>query len=136
MEDKQLRILFLTKLYEHNRNGASVHNLEQNAIFDGVDSNQMNFCLQYLGTLNLIQTSYRHGGGLTRFTPEVITGKGIDIVESLVSEIKIKNEIFEKASSVIERIPIFLNEVLTNQELLNAIIAIFDRLIEALKIIF
>ena len=136
MEDKQLRILFLTKLYEYNRNGASVRGLVQNTIFDKVDSNQMNFCLQYLGTLNLIQTSSRHSAGLTSFTPEIITGKGIDIVESLISEIKIKNEVFEKASSVIEKIPIFLAEVLTNQELLNTIIAIFDRLIEALKIIF
>ncbi len=136
MEDKQLRILFLTKLYEYNRNGASVLDLVKNTIFDGVDSNQMNFCLQYLGTLNLIQTSSRHGGGLTSYDPEIITGKGIDIVESLVSEIKIKNEVFEKASSVIEKIPIFLAEVLKNQELLDAIIVIFDKLIEALKVIF
>ena len=136
MEDKKLRILFLTKLYEYNRTHYSTLQLVKDSIFDGVDSNQMNFCLQYLGTINLIQTSSRHSAGLTSYNPEVITGKGIDIVESIVSEIKIKNEIFEKASSVIEKIPIFLAEALTNQDLLDAIIIIFDKLIEALKVIF
>ena len=136
MEDKQLRILFLTKLYEYNRNGASVLELVRNVIFDKVDSNQMNFCLQYLGTLNLIQTSERHGAGLTSYNPEVITGKGIDIVESLVLRSDIKNKLFEKASTVIEKIPIFLAEVSANQDLLNTIIEIFDKLIQALTVIF
>ena len=112
--------------------------LVKNTIFDGVDSNQMNFCLQYLGTLNLIQTSSRHSAGLTSYNPEVITGKGIDIVENLMLDIKtkIKSELFQKAHSVIEKIPIFLAEASVNQDLWDALIVIFEKLIKALMVIF
>ena len=138
MKDKQLRILVLTKLYELNRNHASVNDFKKLITFDKVEPNQLNFCFQYLGTLNLIENGTVNRGGMYEFSPQIITGKGIDIVEYLMLEIKskIKNEIFEKASSVIEKIPIFLAEALVNQDLWDALIVIFDKLIKALTFIF
>ena len=138
MKDKQLRILVLTKLYEFNRNHVSIRNLDKNVIFSEVDSNQLNFAFQYLGTLNLIENATVNRGGISTFYPQIITGKGIDIVESLMLGIKtkIKNEIFEKASSVIEKIPIFLAEASANQDIWDALIVIFDKLIKALMVIF
>ncbi|PBO85311.1 MAG: hypothetical protein COA77_04240 [Thaumarchaeota archaeon] len=138
MKDGQLRILVLTKLYELNRNHASVHELEKNMLFQGIEPNQLNFCFQYLGTLNLIQNASTNHVGIYNFSPQFITGKGIDIVESLMLDIKtkIKNNLFEKAHSVIEKIPIFLAEASVNQDLWDMLIVIFDKLIKAIMVIF
>jgi len=137
MEDKQLRILILTKLYEFNRTHYSVQEFDKNLIFRGVDPNQLNFAFQYLGTHGLILNGVVSQNGLVNFNPQYITGKGIDIVESLMSGItgKIKDKLVKDAYSVVEKIPIFLAEALENQDLWDAIIVIFDKLIEALKII-
>jgi len=137
MEDKQLRILVLTKLYQHNRQGASIKNFTEDKIFEGVDEKQFNFCYQYLGTQNLIEYESSGGGGLWSFSPLFIKGQGMDIVESLISKIsdKIKNSLIKNTSSVIEKIPIFLAESLTNLDLWDAAIQIFDKLIQALSVV-
>jgi len=137
MEDKQLRILALTKLYEYNRTHYSVQNFEKDAVFQGVEPNELNFAFQYLGTQGLILNGVVSSNGLHHFNPQYITGKGIDIVESLMLGIttKIKDKLVKDASSVLEKIPIFLAEAAKNQDLWDALIKIFDGLIEKLQFI-
>ena len=69
MEDKQLRILVLTKLYEFGRTHYTVREFEKNVVFQGIDTNQLNFAFQYLGTQNLIQYSSKE------FIAEMPTGQ-------------------------------------------------------------
>lgn len=139
MKDAQLRILFLSKLYESNRNGASILNIKEDELFKDVDENQWNFCFQYLGTLNLIQySSSNRGAGLYTFNPLYIAGKGIDIVESLMEKIttKLKNSVIENSSSVVEKIPIFIAHTLENPDFWDTVIEIFEKLIDAMMVIF
>lgn len=138
MKDEQLRILVLTKLYEYNRNHYTTSHFKSDKIFEGGEPNQLNFCFQYLGTLGLIENSTSVTGGVYDFNPKIITGKGIDIVESLMLKITttMKNKLFEEASSVIEKIPIFLAEALVNQDIWDTLIKIFNELIKALMVIF
>ncbi len=49
---------------------------------------------------------------------------------------KIKDELFQKAHSVMDKIPIFLVEASLNQDLWDSLIVIFDKLIKALTVIF
>lgn len=89
-----------------------------------------------MGTQGLIVNGVVSQNGLHNFNPQYITGKGIDIVESLMLDIstKIKNKL-GNASSAIEKIPIFLAEALTNPDLWNTLIEIFDELIRQLSLI-
>lgn len=132
MKDKQLQILVLTKLYQLNRNQENANTLKKDAVFEDIDPKQLNFCFQYLGTMKLIDNAYSNNRGVYYYIPQTITGTGMDIVESLMSKISSKNKIFENASSVIDKITVFLVEASTNSDIWDALIKIFNQLIKAL----
>ncbi len=138
VKDEQLRILVLTKLYELNRKQESVSNIKNDEIFNDVEPSQLNFCFQYLGTLHLIDNSYSHERGIYRYDPQIITGKGIDIVESLMSSLgkKIKDTVFQNATSSIDKVVIFLADFSTKQDIWDMLIQFFNTLIEKLMVIF
>ena len=90
-----------------------------------------------MGTQGLIINGVVSSNGLHNFNPQYITGKGIDIVESLMLGItgKIKDKLVKDAYTVLEKIPIFLAEAAENQDLWDVLIKIFDKLIKELSFI-
>ena len=138
MDDKKLRILILTKLYELNRQKQDFRNDIFEVIDKEVSPEQLNFAFQYLGTSGLIENASSHNGGVYKFYPQLIKGKGIDLIENLVTKTaeKIKNESLINASTMLDKILIFATNILTNPDFFETALKIFDKLIEALQIIF
>jgi len=135
MEDKALRIYVLTKMYELGKGNASISMLNDDEILRQTKSTDRNFCYQYLGTHGLIAISTRSSAGVSYFSPLHITGEGIDIVESLVSNAseKLGNKIMAGASTVLDKISLILVEASNNAEFMTDLIGMFDKLIEALR---
>ena len=138
MNDDKLRILVLTKIYELNRKQEASHLWRQDKIFADVEPTQMNFCFQYLGTLNLITVSYANKKGIYNYSPEVITGKGIDIVESLMKGFakKIGEKIAQNSTGVLDKVVVFLTEYSIKQDILDMLIKLFNEIIQKLMSIF
>ena len=74
MDDNKLRILVLTKLYQINRKHEDAKNLKDDPLIKNVDEAQLNFCYQYLGTLNLINFSYTNHESVYFFSATVYHG--------------------------------------------------------------
>lgn len=127
--DKKLEVLILSKLYEFNRNQISPGSFKTNNIFDGVDEKQLNFALQYLTTGNFIQSGISNSNGYNVYHPSVITNKGIDLINDLISDQKL-NKIIESASSNVDKIALLISKLLSDPSIWELVQTIYENLIK------